>query len=422
MPPISRYLVAILSLGCMAAAAVQPETVGFSTPQLARLDSAMEEFVASKQLAGVITVVSRHGKVVNFKTHGMRDVASSTPMQLDTIFRIYSMSKPVTGVAMMKLFEEGKWKPEEAIAKYIPEFEALKVFVGVNPAGKPMLEVPAHAPTMGELMSYMAGFSYGFFPTPVDKLYAEVKPLEAKSLREFIARMAKLPLAYQPGEGWMYSVGVDVQGYLVERLSGMPFPQYLEQNIFKPLGMKDTAFYVPAGKLPRLATVYAPAEGGGLAPAPNDPNVGKPPGMPSGGGGLYSTAGDYLRFAQMLANGGALDGVRVLKPSSVAIMRTNHVPEKLRTGEFGIGDHRMIAGYGFGYNVAVFDDPAKAGSQTGVGTYGWDGAAGTWFWIDPANDVVFLGMLQRLVFLPGMPEVQELSRKLVHEALIEPGK
>jgi CubicO group peptidase (beta-lactamase class C family) len=382
----------------------------------------MQDLVASKQLVGVITVVARHGKVVNFKTHGLSDFASGALMRKDTIFRLFSMTKPITGVAMMKLYEAGQWKPSDPISKCIPEFEDLKVYAGADANGEAILVEPTHAPTMGELMSYTAGFSYGLFQTPVDKLYGEVKPLEASSSRDFIERMAKLPLAHQPGEGWTYSVGVDIQGCLVERLSGMPLPKYLEQHIFKPLGMKDTAFFVPADKLPRLATVYAPSESGGLVPIPSDPNVGKPPGMPSGGGGLYSTAGDYLRFAQMLANGGTLDGVSILKPGSVATMSTNHVPEKLRTSEFGIGGHRMVPGYGFGYNVAVFDDPAKVGSQTGVGTYGWDGAAGTYFWIDPANDIVFVGMLQRLVFLPGMPEVQELSLKLVHEALTEPRK
>jgi CubicO group peptidase (beta-lactamase class C family) len=323
----------------------------------------------------------------------------------------------------MMLYEEGKWKPSDPISRHIPEFKDLKVYGG-GADGQPEFVTPAHAPTMGELMSHTAGFTYGAFgSTPVDKLYQQAGPLGAPSLQEFIDRMAKLPLLYQPGEGWVYSVGVDIQGYLVEKLSGKPFPEFLRERIFEPLGMKDTAFHVPKEKMSRLATIYS-WSADGLSPMPTDKGVNDLPGMPSGGGGLYSTAADYLRFAQMLANDGQLDGKRLLAPSTVALMTANHVPEavKNQNGKFGIGMYRMQPGFGFGFDVAIFEEPLEVGSTTGKGTYLWDGLAGTWFWIDPTNDVLFLGIIQRRGSPPGVPNIEDLSRQLTFQALVEPGK
>jgi CubicO group peptidase (beta-lactamase class C family) len=369
-------------------------------------------------------MAARHGKLVQQKAYGLRDLAGSSPMQKDTIFRIYSMTKPVTGVAMMILYEEGKWKPSDPLSKYIPEFADLKVYDGVDADGKTRLAAPAYAPTIGELMSHTAGFTYGYFGnTPVDKLYTELKPLEAKSLKEFIDRLAKIPLLYQPGESWVYSVSVDIQGYLVEKLSGKSFSDFMNERILVPLGMKDTAFFVPEGKLNRLATIYTTDDKSpDLKPVPRDINVSKAPGMPSGGGGLYSTAGDYLRFAQMMLNGGELNGVRILSPSSVQLMRSNHLPERLMTGKYQIGLYAMQPGLGFGYDFAVFEDPAKIGSTAGKGTFLWDGVAGTWFWIDPENDLVFVGMIQRMMTAPGAPNMEDLSRALLYQALVDPKK
>jgi len=430
-------LISVLSVGFFLSATsalaqiralpeTKPESAGFSAERLKRLDAAMQSFVDEKQLAGIVTLLARHGKIVQQKTFGHQDIASAKPMQMDTIFRIYSMTKPITGVAMMILYEEGKWKPGDPVAKYIPEFEGLQVYAGETD-GQLKFAKPAHPPTVGELMSHTAGFSYGLFGnTPVDKLYQQANPLLASSFKEFIDRVAKLPLLYQPGEGWVYSISVDIQGYLVERISGRPFPEFLRERIFVPLGMKDTAFFVAEEKRPRLATVYMPdSNGSGLTAvaAPLlDPNVTKSPGLPSGGGGLYSTAADYLRFAQMLLNGGELEGVRILSPSSVNLMRSNHLPERLMTGKYGIGWYRMQLGLGFGYDFAVLEDPIKIGSTAGKGSYLWDGAAGTWFWIDPTNDLVFLGMVQRMMTAPGMPNLEDLSRALVYQALVDTGK
>jgi CubicO group peptidase (beta-lactamase class C family) len=403
--------------------AASPEAVGFSSARLQRLDDAMRGAIDAKELAGVVTAVARHGKVVNFKAQGLQDVAGKTPMGTDTIFRVYSMTKPITGVAMMLLYEEGRWSPSDPLSKFIPEFASLKVFAGLDRDGKPVLEEPVHPPTVGELMTHTAGFTYGVFgDTPVDKLYQKDNPLRSGSLQEFIGKLARLPLACQPGEAWVYSVSADVQGYLVEKLSGKPLPDFLRERIFAPLGMKDTGFAVPEGKLGRLATVYAAdPKTGELHARPRDPNVSRVPGMASGGGGLYSTTGDYLRFAQMLLNGGTLGGVRILAPSAVDLMRSNKLPERLMTGKFGIGLQTMRPGFGFGYDVAVFEDPLTAGTTAGRGSYLWDGAAGTWFLIDPANDVVFVGMIQRML-APGMRDYEQLSRALTYQALVDPRK
>ncbi len=402
--------------------AAKPETVGFSAERLALLDSEMHKLVDQGHLAGIVTLVARHGQIVNFDAYGSQDLASKAPMARDSIFRIYSMTKPITGVAMMKLYEQGKWHPDDALARHIPEFKDLQVYAGAGPSGAMNLAKPAHAPTVGELLTHTAGFTYGFFgQSPVDKMYQERNPLSAPSLPAFITQLAAIPLAYQPGEQWEYSVSVDVQGYLVEKLSGKSLPEFMRTEIFEPLGMRDTGFAVPSDKLPRLATIYSfDAAKNALAPVPRDPNVSTVPGLASGGGGLYSTARDYARFAAMLANGGELEGKRILSPSSVDLMRANHLADKLLDGRFGIGLQRLRKGFGFGYDVAVFYDPHAAGSTTGEGSYLWDGAAGTWFWVDPTNDVVFVGMIQRMAGPGGMPNIQNLARSLTYQALVDP--
>jgi len=235
---------------------VKPEAVGFSSERLGRLDAVMQRQVDEKQFAGIVTVLARHDKVVEYKAYGTKDLASGAPMTRDTIFRVYSMSKPVTGVAMMILYEEGKWLPSDPISKYIPEFAHLKVFKGVDQDGKLFLEDPVHPPTMGELMTHTAGFTYGQFgDTPVHKMYLEQHVQDSGSLQEMIDKLAKIPLLYQPGTRWVYSMSVDIQGYIVEKLSGESLPDFMREHIFEPLGMKDTGFYVPAEKRSRFATL-----------------------------------------------------------------------------------------------------------------------------------------------------------------------
>ncbi|HWT64569.1 MAG TPA: serine hydrolase domain-containing protein [Terracidiphilus sp.] len=406
---------------------VKPEAVGFSTGRLERLHTLMQEAVDHQEVAGVVTLLARHGKVVDYRAYGMRDIASKTAMTRDTIFRDYSMTKPVTAVAMMILYEQGKWLPTDPIAKYIPEFAHLKVYKGVDADGKVILEEPNHAPTMAELMSHTAGFTYGIFGgTPVDKMVRDANLFQSKDLHEFITKLAEIPLLYQPGTKWVYSVSMDIEGYIVEKLSGKTLPEFMRANIYTPLGMKDAGFYVPDEKRARFATVYWVDPKGGLsATGPqlvNKRDYDHEPTMPSGGGGMVSTIEDYFRFAQMLGNSGALNGKRVLAPASVRLMSSNHVPPELLTGEFGIGHQTMRPGFGYGYNCAVVFDPGAANLPEGKGTFFWDGAAGTWFWIDPTNDVVFVGMIQRMGAGPASENLQYLSRAVVYGALTEPGK
>ncbi|MGB6742644.1 MAG: serine hydrolase domain-containing protein [Terracidiphilus sp.] len=403
---------------------VKPETVGFSSERLERLHALMQETVDKKELAGAVTILARHGKVVDYRAYGQRDMASGAAMTKDTIFRDYSMTKPVTGVAMMILYEEGKWLPSDPISKYIPEFAHLKVFNGVDASGKMILVDPDHAPTMRELMTHTAGFTYGNGTTAVNAMYHDLKVRQAATLQETIDRLAQIPLAYQPGKEWVYSMSMDIEGYIVEKLSGQTLPDFMRDHIFTPLGMKDAGFYVPAGKRARFATLYENDDHGGLKlDTTNGSGLGDysaQPTAPSGGGGLVSTAEDYYRFAQMLGYDGELNGTRILAPSTVRLMSANHVPQSLLTGEWGIGLQQLRPGFGYGYNCAVLFDPLEANLPDGKGTFFWDGAAGTWFWVDPTNDIVFVGMIQRL--RGGTPNVEYLSRNVVYQALVDPAK
>ncbi len=403
----------------------RPESLGFSSERLQRLHAAMQQEVDQKRLAGVVTLLSRHGKVVEFRAYGKKDLASGAPMTTDTIFRAFSMTKPVTGVAMMILYEEGKWHPADPVSKYIPEFAHLKVFKGVDANGKMILEDPVHPPTMRELMTHTAGFTYGLFGDgPVDKMYQAQGVMQSKSLQEMVNKLANIPLLYQPGTRWVYSASMDIQGYIVEKLSGQSLPDFMHDYIFAPLGMKDTGFFVPQNTRNRFATLYAENDQGEIVPSPAPASLGlgdytTEPTMASGGGGMVSTAQDYMRFAQMLLNGGELDGVRILAPATVQLMTSNHLAPNLMTGEFSIGPETIRPGMGWGYDCAVFTDPAQADEIVGKGTFFWLGAADTWFWVDPTNDLVFVGMTQHMIG-PNQPNVEALSRPTVYQALVKP--
>jgi CubicO group peptidase (beta-lactamase class C family) len=440
--PISLYTASLLVASVLAPSAfcqtthtaarvhdpgeAKPETVGFSPERLQRLHALLQTKVDDRQLAGIVTLLARHGKIVDFQTFGKKDLASGAPMDKDAIFRIYSMTKPITGVAMMILYEQGKWSPGDPIAKYIPEFGHLKVLKGMDSSGQPILEDPLRVPTMADLMSHTAGFTYGIFgATAVDKMYRDANVLGSANLQQMIDKLAKIPLLYQPGTKWVYSVSVDIQGYLVEKISGKTLGEFMRENIFDPLGMKDTAFHIAGEKLSRLAALYAANPSGELAPSAGGNvamNYTKEPSMPSGGGGLLSTARDYLRFSQMLLNGGVLDGVRILAPSSVTLMRTNRLPPAIMNSrEYGIGFFHISPGFGFGFDFGVYTDPGFIGHTVGQGTYQWGGAAGTWFWIDPANDIVFIGMIQRIIDAKS-PDMDTLTHESVYQALLNPEK
>jgi len=405
---------------------VKPEAVGFSSERLEHLHALMQKSVDEKQIAGIVTILARHGKVVDFRTYGERDMATHSPMTKDAIFRDFSMTKPVTGVAMMILYEQGKWLPSDPISRFIPEFAHLKVFNGVDADGKMILVDPDHAPTMQELMTHTAGFTYGYFGnTPVDKMYRDQKILGDKNLQEMIDKLAKIPLLYQPGKGWTYSVSMDIEGYIVEKLSGQTLPDFMRDHIFTPLGMRDAGFFVPADKRQRFVTRYQAGPNGELVADPTDNGISKDrteqPGAPSGGGGMVSTAEDYYRFAQMLLNQGEGNGQRILSSATVKLLTSNHLPPSLLTGQFSIGLQVMRPGLGYGYNGAVEFDPAMANLSGGKDTYYWDGAAGTWFWVDPQNDVVFIGMIQRALG-PTSPNLEFQSRAVIYGALTDPSR
>ena len=399
-----------------------PSEVGVSAERLERLDAGMQRLVDEGQLAGVVTMLARHGKVVFVDAVGKQDVSAGTPMARDTIFRIYSMTKPITGVAMMMLHEEGTFRLGEPVSKYIPGFGNLKVHVGDRADGSPRLEDADRSMTMAELMSHTGGLGYGLGASNhVDRLYREQGVLNADAtLESMVDKLSNLPLLAQPGTRWFYSIGVDVQGYLVEQLSGQSFAEFLDERIFEPLGMVDTAFYVPEAKLDRVAGIYRDGEDGGLAETDMGPTRTSMPAGPSGGGGLWGTADDYLRFAQMMLNGGELDGVRLLSPRTVELMQTNYVTDEARPTMLagGAGHWSSMPGQGFGLDFAVALDPAATGEPYPRGVYYWGGAAGTWFWIDPVTDLTFVGMIQHLG--PAAAHVQGISRNLVYQAVVGP--
>ena len=401
---------------------VSPPAVGLTDAGLDAVDAAVQAQIDAGVLAGAVTLTARHGKIARVGTLGLKDVATGEPLAEDTIFRIFSMTKPITGTAMMILHDQGLWHPDDPIAKHLPELAGVRVFAGEDADGNPILEPAGHAPTMGELMTHRAGFAYGINIGPpadrVEALYREAKVLQAHDLNDMIARLATLPLAYQPGSRWRYSLSMDVQGAIVERLSGQTLPDFMRTRIFEPLGMADTAFFIAPDKKHRLAPLYfkgpdAPLTALPVNPLRPDPEV--EPSLAMGGGGLFSTALDYARYAQMLLNGGELDGSRIVSAKGVREQMTNRLPDEMLATRFVAGHQKFRPGFGYGYNGVVFFDPELAGIPVGTGTYHWDGAAGTWFWVDPANDLLFVGMIQLLSY--AAPPLQETTQKLMAAAI-----
>lgn len=399
-------------------APAQPEDVGLSREGLAAVDAAVQGQIDRGELAGAVTLVARHGKLVHLSALGLRDIDAGAAMTTDTLFRIYSMTKPVTAVAMMILHDRGLWTPDDPIVKHLPEFSGVQVFAGLDSRGKPRLEAPRHAPTVLELMTHTAGLSYGFNPDDaVDRLYQDARVWRSSSLAEMSAKLAALPLAYQPGAKWLYSLSMDVQGAIIERLTGQSLPAFMQEHLFGPLGMVDTAFHLPPEKRSRLASGYRQSRSGLKPEKPMLSDHIEPPALASGGGGLISTAIDYARFAQMLLNGGELDGKRIISPEAAKLMMTNHLSAEMMAGGFGVGAQAIRPGFGYGFNGVVFTDPVAAGIPVGVGTYHWDGAWGTWFWVDPQNDLLYVGMIQRGLTLS--PNLQALTQTLMADAYVK---
>jgi CubicO group peptidase (beta-lactamase class C family) len=399
--------------------AARPEDVGLSSAGLDHVDAGLQELIDKGELAGAVTLVARHGRVARRSVLGLNNIEHRSRLATDTIFRIYSMTKPVTAVAMMILHDQGLWKPDDPIAKYLPAFADSRVVA--DDADPPILVAADHAPTLGELMTHTAGLTYGAANTPLDERYRAANIWKSGSLAVFAERLGRLPLAYQPGTRWLYSLAMDVQGAIIEALSGQKLADFMRARIFEPLGMSDTGFFVPPENVGRLATLYRTSRTDGLVAMDRPPMLGdnlSPPTVPSGGGGLVSTLDDYARFAQMLLNKGELGGARILSPQAVTLISRNHLSNALINGGFGVGSQIIRPGFGYGYNCAVFTDPVKAGLPVGKGTFQWDGAAGTWFWVDPENDLIFVGMIQRLSMMMDQANPQQVTQRLLAGAII----
>jgi CubicO group peptidase (beta-lactamase class C family) len=394
---------------------VTPEEAGFSSSRLGRIGEVMQDYVHQNKLAGLITLVARSGKTVHLERFGMMDLKASKPMQLDTIFRIYSMTKPITSVALMMLFEQGLVRLTDPVTRFIPALGKVKVL-----ANDGRLVDLERAITIHDLLRHTAGMSYdGYYEDTgelVDKLYDEAKlwPPDATS-QEMVQRIAELPLAYQPGQAWRYSVATDVIGHVVELVSNMSLAQFFEENILEPLGMEDTAFSVPPDKVDRFAALYGTSKDGALE------EIDTPTGgdyfdvsLHSGGHGLVSTAADYLRLAQFILNKGELDGVRLLGPKTVELMTANHLPPAVLPIAMGA---EQMPGLGFGLGFSVMLDVALSGMMGSVGLHSWGGWAKTHFWVDPQEQIIGILMLQHIY--TGTHPVAIDFRTLVYQALVE---
>jgi len=396
-----------------------PEEVGLSADGLDRVDAAVRRKVDDGVLAGAVTLVARHGKVVRVNTMGDARRFPRKPMRADTIFRLFSMTKPVTGLAMGILADQGRWRPDDAIADHLPELRGLRVAAGTDARGRLILQEPEHPPTMLELMTHTAGFTYGRDRNdPADRIYRRLRPLRAGTLDDLVTRVAQVPLAYQPGTKWRYSMAMDLQGAIIERLSGQSLPRFCREHIFRPLGMVDTDFHTPQDKLPRRAALYFRGGPFRLLPIRNpkyrDRDTDPPAAM--GGMGLVSTVDDYARFAQVLLNRGEWHGRRVVSAEAVDAQLTNHLPEAMLHPGFRTGHMHFRPGFGYGHNGAVVHDPARAGARVGRGTYEWDGAAGTWFWVDPEHDLLYIGMIQLMSY--SGPPMQKITQDLIADAIL----
>lgn len=371
----------------------KPEAVGMSSERLARINPVLQKYVDDGELVGAVSMVAREGKVVHFEKFGQLNKTTGEEVQLDSIFRIYSMSKPITTVAAMILYEEGHFQLSDPVAKYLPEFKDVKVL------GEDGKLVDQKRPfTIQMLMTHTAGLTYGVFGnSPVDQQYRQAAILQNKDLAEMVTRLGDIPLQYQPGTRWHYSVSVDVLGRLVEVVSGQPLDAFLKERIFDPLGMVDTFFEVPADKLHRFGTNhrYDPRTQQLLvSDEPSSSPFANNVTFFSGGGGLLSTAEDYMRFSQMMLNGGELNGKRILSRKTVDYMTRNHLDGIFADFAGEGGQSRPGTGFGLGFGVVV--DPPATGVISSDGEYNWGGAAGTVFWIDPAEDLIAIVMIQHM--------------------------
>ena len=400
-----------------------PESQGFDARRLGRIRPRMQAYVDSGNFSGITTLIARRGHIVHFEHTGVADQDTRAALDGSTIFRIYSMTKPVVCTALMTLYEEARFHLLEPVGKYLPAFAKVKVWNDGQSLAEPVRPI-----TIRDLFTHTAGLTYNFLEdTPVSRMYLDAGLLSdpGASLEAVIGELARMPLAYQPASRWHYSMGIDVLAHLIEVLSGRPLQEFLRERMFGPLGMEDTGFSVPEGKRPRVASMYGHAD---IATNQFSACIAAPTGavdvsktypvdnattFARGGHGLFSTATDYLRFAQMLLNGGELDGERIISPAVAGLMHSNHLPASLMPYSIAI---IPAPGYGFGLGSRVLLNPAESGLPGSVGEFGWAGAANTYYWVDPKLEIIGIYMTQHMM---SVEMAQRDFYLLAYQAVVE---
>jgi CubicO group peptidase (beta-lactamase class C family) len=396
----------------VALAQGEPESAGMSAVRLAVLDAGIQAEVDKGNVAGIVVAVARHGKVVHNKAYGYADIEAREAMRTDNLFRLYSMTKAVASVALLTLYEQGHFQLNDPLEMYIPSFQNLKVYAGQDSSGGMILEDMKRKPTVLDAFRHTLGLASGVGQHPIDIVYREngLSMGALESLSDEMEKLGRVPLRYQPGEQWVYGLGHDVQAYLVEHFSGMPYEEYLQKVIFDPLGMKDTMFGVPPAFADRFATVYGVNEDGGLQPQQGD-SYARFTDHPFATLSLSGSTGDYLRFAQMLLNKGELDGVRILGRKTVELMSRNWLPDNIPSIS-NSGVHST----GWGLGVSVVIDDLAYGRLGSAGAWGWSGAATTFFTVDPEEDMTYVIMAQKM---PNDTNVRNKIENLIYQALVE---
>jgi CubicO group peptidase (beta-lactamase class C family) len=410
------FLLAAAAFGSMTLAAADlptatPESVGMSAARLSRLDAAVQADITAGRLPGVVVAVARRGKVVYQKAFGVANLATREPLRTDALFRLYSMTKPIASVALLTLYEQGQFRLTDPLDRYLPQFANVKVYKGADASGNPILAAPSRKPTIQDAFRHTLGLASGLGQSPVDALYrqAGLSMSQLDSVAQEMDKLATVPLLYDPGERWVYGLGHDVQARLIEIFSGMSYADYLQRTLFGPLGMRDTVFGVPPTLKPRFPLVYSPRPDGTLAPDTADAYA-RYTNHHFGTLSLSGTAPDYLRFGQMLLNGGELDGVRILGTKTVDLMRQNHLPPNIPS----ITPGSTATGWGLGVSVTM-NVPAL-GRLNSVGSYGWSGAATTTFSVDPEEQLTYVILAQ---LMPNDSALMQRVETLIYQAIVD---
>ena len=394
-----------------------PEDVGLSAARLYKIDHLTQGYINDGMLPGTITLVARRGKIVHLSCQGKMDIEADKSMEDDTLFRIYSMSKPVTTTALMMLYEDGRFQLDDPVSRFIPAFRELQVY-----SADGRHTAPARPMTIRDLLTHTSGLTYGFMnSTPVDAMYRQQGVEQSANLAEMVSKLAGIPLLFSPGSRWSYSVATDVCGHLVELIADTPFDEFLEEQIFAPLGMTDTGFVVPEDKVHRFAANYDRTSDNGmrLIDSPESSPYLQDRGLHSGGGGLVSTIHDYYKFASMLLNQGDHAGTRILGRKTVELMTSNHLPNNGDLTSMGqaVFSETPYDGIGFGLGFSVMLDPATAQILGSPGEFAWGGAASTYFFVDPKEDMLVIFMTQ-LMPSSSYPIRREM-RVLAYQSIID---